>query len=111
MAEASVQVGTNVVVASYTLPVVSRPVDMGNANAVRVNYVVHSISGGVTLSLAIEGSNDAVNWATVVTTISIGAGASSTSADSIPWKYVRLTYLLSGSGMAMLSAGVSTSTQ
>lgn len=110
MAVMYTQLAENAVVTSSSVPLVSQAVSMGGANAVQRNVVVANISGGVTLTFGIQGSNDLENWTTIGSdATSIGLGYTAPTVDTdIAWQYVRLTYKLSGSGTIILSAGLAT---
>lgn len=110
MAVMYTQLAENAAVSSSSVPLVSQAVSMTGANAVQPTVVVANISGGVTLTLGVQGSNDLENWTTIGTDqSSIGLGYTAVDPKtSVAWQYVRLTYKLSGAGAIILSAGLST---
>lgn len=110
MAVMYTQLAENAVVTSASVPLVSQAVSMNGANAVQPNVVISNISGSITLTLGLQGSNDLENWTTIGSDqTGLGLGYPAVSAStSIAWQYVRLTYKLSGAGTIILSAGLST---
>jgi len=91
---------------------VSQAVSMEGNNAGKVEITIYNLaSGGTSLTLDIEGSNDMQNWSQIVqyTGIPVGYGAQS-NATAIAYQYVRLKYLCVGSGgIAIVAAGINVS--
>ena len=96
----------------------SQPVSMEGSNAALFDYTAYNVSGGGTLQVQIEGSNDLQNWAKLQvggTTIQVDAmtegyyytdGATPKFvATDVGFAYVRLTYKTT-SGTAIVNSGI-----
>lgn len=91
---------------------VSQAVSMEGNNAGKVEITVYNlVTGGTSVTLDIDGSNDMQNWSQIAqyTGIGVGYGAQA-NATAIAYQYVRLKYACVGSGgVAIVAAGVNLS--
>lgn len=89
---------------------VSQPVSMAGSNAAKVDVVLFALTA-TNVSFRLQSRNDLENWTnegSAQTAAVVGFKALTADAD-ISAAYVRLQATLTGTGLAIVSAGVNTS--
>lgn len=90
----------------------SPAVSMNGNNAARIGATLINLNGATNCAYSLQGSNDMANWEDITGTMTLtAAGANSQSVTGITYAFVRIKYVVTGTGPVITAADLYTSQQ